>query len=86
MDGETILIQFNTSILLLLLPLVLLLLRILLRHLLRWAHFLLHLLLHPQLSSFTGADARPQIIITGNPGPSDANCRGCVLLANLLLY
>jgi hypothetical protein len=74
-DGEAILVQFNTNILLLLLLLVLFLpLRLLLWHLLRWARLLLHLLLHLQLYSFTGAEARPQIIITDNPGLSDANC------------
>jgi hypothetical protein len=86
-DGETILVQFNTS-LMLLLPLVLLLilLRLLLQLLLSRAWLLLHLLLLPQISSFTDAEARPQIIIIGSLGPSDANCRRCVLLATLFLY
>jgi hypothetical protein len=75
-DGETILVQFNTSILLLLLWLFLWLL-------LRWPCLFLHLLL-PQVSSFTGAEARPQITITSNSRPSDANYRGCVLLTIFL--
>jgi hypothetical protein len=80
-DGKIIIVQFNIG---LLLPCALLLLRLLLQLLWRWARLLLHLLLLSQVSSFTGVEAKPQIIITSNPGPSVVNCQRCVLLASQL--
>jgi hypothetical protein len=80
-DGKIIIVQFNIG---LLLPCALFLLRLLLQLLWRWARLLLHLLLLSQVSSFTGVEAKPQIIITSNPGPSVVNCQRCVLLASQL--